>query len=383
MDLRKYDKLRAKLKTKDFEGKNKNLDKWLYRTSFFGNVISIFFAFFLVYPSLFKTISLQVVDGFWGKFIAFIGTTIFLSIFELIKRYLIRNFSHDYITNNRVIKPSIIGWFVTTIILIVLSFYLSVSGSKEFASTNKVLVNNVELEFKSESDSIFKIYNEKINELKLENNELNDEIDNLWNEHDDLTSNYVTRKSEIRDEIEEKRNLINKNRESISLFENDRDDDIEKHESLMELKKQKNIDNDYYNILLFIIIVVFNELLIVFGIYFREYYEYSLYLINNKRFEKIYLKRDRYRSLLAFIYSEGKLDIGDKVISGLELKELVDEKTSIQNSKKLVDEFLRDMDNLGIFTINGKRRHIAATYHEALTIIEEFDDAYRILENMK
>ncbi|MFW6243348.1 MAG: hypothetical protein ACOC2W_04245, partial [bacterium] len=84
-----------------------------------------------------------------------------------------------------------------------------------------------------------------------------------------------------------------------------------------------------------------------------------------------------------FIYQEGKLDVGDKVISGVELKELIEEKTNIQNSKKFVDEFLRDMDNLGVFVINGKRRIIAATYQEANEIVENFDDTYRVLENIK
>jgi hypothetical protein len=108
-----------------------------------------------------------------------------------------------------------------------------------------------------------------------------------------------------------------------------------------------------------------------------------LYVINQQKFEKIYTKKDRYRSLLAFIYNEGKLLPGDKVMSGIELKELVGEKTTIQNSNKFVDEFLHDMDKVGIFTTVGKRRMIGCTYNEANTIVENFDEALRILENMK
>ena len=75
--------------------------------------------------------------------------------------------------------------------------------------------------------------------------------------------------------------------------------------------------------------------------------------------------------------------VGDKVISGLELKEIVADKTNIQNSNKFVDEFLKDMDNIGIFNTVGKRRFIAATHAEAENIIDHFDDAYRALENIK
>ena len=41
------------------------------------------------------------------------------------------------------------------------------------------------------------------------------------------------------------------------------------------------------------------------------------------------------------------------------------------------------MDRLGIFVTNGKRRHVAATYNEAVNIVERYDDAFRVLENMK
>jgi len=41
------------------------------------------------------------------------------------------------------------------------------------------------------------------------------------------------------------------------------------------------------------------------------------------------------------------------------------------------------MDRLGIFVTHGKRRHINATFIEALDILETYDDSYRALENLK
>jgi hypothetical protein len=132
--------------------------------------------------------------------------------------------------------------------------------------------------------------------------------------------------------------------------------------------------------LLFIIIVIFNELIIIFGVGFREWFEYTLFEINHQKFDKIYQRKNRYRALIAFVYNEGKLTTGDKVISGLELKELVAEKTNIQN--KFIDEFFHDMDRLGIFSTTGKRRYISVPYQEALNIVENYDEALRILENI-
>ena len=129
--------------------------------------------------------------------------------------------------------------------------------------------------------------------------------------------------------------------------------------------------------------MIFNELIIIGGLYFREYYEYNLYIINQDKFEKINLKKDRYRALLSFVYNDGKLGSGDKVLPSLELKGVVAEKTQIQNSNKFVDEFLRDMDRLTIFTTHGKRRLINKPLTEALDIIDNYDDTYRVLENLK
>ena len=95
MDLKKYDKLRKKIDTKDFEGNNKGLDKWLFGFSFIGNISSIFFAYFLVFPALLKAITINFVTGNWGITLAIGLTLIFLSIFEVTKRYFIRNFSND------------------------------------------------------------------------------------------------------------------------------------------------------------------------------------------------------------------------------------------------------------------------------------------------
>ena len=73
--------------------------------------------------------------------------------------------------------------------------------------------------------------------------------------------------------------------------------------------KSDNENEDSRNILLFVIIVILNELLIIGGLYFREYYEYTLYIINQEKFEKLYQKKDRYKALLTFVYNDGKLTI--------------------------------------------------------------------------
>jgi len=383
METKKYDKLRKKMKSKDFEGKNKGLDKWLWGFSFLGNVSSIFFATFLVYPALLKAITLNFVTGTWGIAIAIGLTLIFLSIFEIIKRYLIRNFSNDYVTNDRKVKFKTFSWLLTSLVIVILSFYLSISGSKNLATTSSIKNAIVQTEVVSKTDSIVSIFDVQKQIYVDDNTALRAVNTDLRQKLADTPLNYPTTRKGYQDNIDSNTELIRENDAKIGNLNAELDEEIADFDAEFTETKSDNESEDNKNILLFVIIVCLNEILIIAGLYFREYFEYNLFLINEDKFEKQYQKKDRYKALLTFIYSEGKLTSGDKVMSGMVLKEAVAEKTQIPNSNKFVDEFLRDMDNLGIFTTHGKRRLIASTFPEAVELVDNYDDSYRVLENLK
>lgn len=383
MDLKKYDELRKKISTKDFEGSNKALDKWLYGFSFLGNIGSIFFAYFLLYPALLKAISINLVSGFWGTTLALVFSITFLSIFEIIKRYLFRNFSSDFVASSKKITASIFGWTVVSVGIIILSFYLSLTGAKNLATTsvvkNSVAVTTLDIE----KDNLVLTYEEKKKIYLNDNQALRDVNNNLRNTLAETPINYASVRRDYQTSIDKNAEIIESNQAEINKIDEQLNQRVEELKSSLNTTLSKNATEDSKNILIFIIIAIFDELIILGGVFFREWYEYNLFVLNQQRFEKIYQKKDRYRSLLSFVYRDGKLTTGDKVISGIELKEIVAEKTNIQNSNKFVDEFLKDMDNVGIFSTVGKRRFIAATFSEATNIIENFDNAYRALENIK
>jgi hypothetical protein len=383
MDLKKYDELRKKISAKDFEGNNKVLDKWLYGFSFIGNAGSIFFSYFLLYPSLLKAITINLVTGFWGIALAFGFTIVFLTIFEIIKRYLFRNFSSDFVANNKKINAPILGWFSVSAAIIVLSFYLSLVGSKNLASTGEIKNAAATEQIDTQKDSLSIQYERKKRTYEMDNQLLRNASNDLRNTLSQTPVGWVSVRKDYQSSIDKNTKIINDNQAEINKLDEQQKQRIEELKSNLNSTKANNATEDTKNIVLFIIIAIFAEFIIIGGVYFREWYEYNLYLINQQRFEKIYQKKDRYRSLLEFVYKNGKTLVGDKVISGLELKTIVAEKTNIQNSNKFVDEFLKDMDNLGVFNTVGKRRFIASTYEEANNIIEHFDDAYRALENIK
>jgi hypothetical protein len=383
MDLKEYDKLRKKISVKDFEGNNKALDKWLFGFSFVGNIGSIFFSYFLLYPALLKAISINLISGMWGTALAFIFSITFLSIFEIIKRYLFRNFSSDYVANNKKIKAPTFGWLSVSIAIVLLSFYLSVVGSKNLASTSVTQNTIAQTQVDAQKDSLVVQFERKKRTYENDNQGLRTVNNELRQNITQTPIGWATIRKDYQSSIDKNTNLIDDNQREINRIDQQLTQRIEELKTGLNITKDNNATEDSKNILLFVIIAIFAEVMIIGGVYFREWYEFNLYQLNHQRFNKIYERKDRYRALIAFVYGEGKLTIGDKVISGLELKELVAEKTNIQNSNKFIDEFLRDMDRLGVFSTEGKRRLISTTYQEALNIVENYDEALRILENMK
>lgn len=383
MDLKKYDELRKKINTKDFEGKNSGLDKWLFGFSFIGNFGSIFFAYFLVFPALLKAISINFVDGFWGSALAFLFASVFLVIFEIIKRYLVKNFSSDFVANRKKLSAGIVGWFTVSVAIVLLSFYLSLVGSKNLATTSGIKNVVAEAQITYRQDSIKTVFEDK-KQIYFEDNEALREVNiELRKSLAETPLNYITARKEYQTSIDKNTNIINDNQAEINKIDEEMQLAVAELKSKLTSTKTDNKNEDSRNIILFIIIAIFVEIIIIGGVYFREWYEYNLFILHQQKFEKIYQRKDRYRALLQFVYQDGKLNVGDRVIPSLELKAIVADKANIQNSNKFVDEFLHDMDNLGIFTTIGKRRNIATTFTEALDIIENYDDAFRILENIK
>jgi hypothetical protein len=381
MDSKKYDNLKKKIEKKSFEGKNESLSQWLYYFSFFGNIGSIFFAIFFVYPILYHAISLNLVDGKIGNILAVSGSLIILSMFELLKRKTVTNLSFDLIKNKYKINKTIWGLFFT-LILLSSSFYFSINGAMEFVSTTDEFVETVENNINNEIDSVTNVYNNKIIPYNQEIDELRNVNSSLRLKILETPISYRSVRQGYQSNIDDNQELIDRN---LNLIEEILDD---KKKEIKILKEKNltivdnNINEDNRNILLFIIISTFIELIIIAGIFFKEYYDLYIYNQNKNRLEPIYQKRKRYKILLKFIYKDGLLTQGDQIIGAQKIKEVIREKSKLTNSSKFVDGFLDDAERLGIFERNGTRRVIKTDYDEAVRIIDEFDDSFVILDDL-
>jgi len=383
MQLNKYSKLREQTIERDFESKNKSLDKWLFRITFLGNIGSIFFAFFLVFPALIATIGVNLVSGQLTTILAGVVTVIILALFEIIKRIIVANLSLDLITTKWNLKDrGVIWWLVLTLGIIISSAYLSIDGAMNFAQITKHQNAVIENTIKVKTDSITNVYNDRKTILFTDNNKLRDANTGLRKKIDDTPLNYRT----VRNELQ---NVVNQNLEAIQTNDNKISDlDKELNNKISQIKNEqttiidKNVRNNLGYIILFTFSAIIIEFIIILGLWFRKYYDYKCLKINEPKLEPIRIKKKRYAILLQFVFKEGLAEKDEKLMPVTTLKTMVREKTNLIGSDKLIDEFYKDMDHLGIFKVIGKRRYIAVTYAEALEKIEKFDNTLHLLENL-
>lgn len=384
MDNKTYSKLREKIRNRDFEVKNKSLNTWFFKSTFLGNIGSIFFAFFLVFPALHKAISANMVDGNLSTILATAITIIILVVFESIKRKILANLSDDLVTTDWNVKDrGVRWWLILSAVIILGSGYLSVTGAKKFSETSKkrnlVIENTVQLDI----DSLTNVYNERKNVLIIDNDQLRADNVDLRQRIKDAPVGFVNSRKSLQENVDANLAAMEVNDLKIKELDSELQSKVDILKAEQDKTISENIRNDTGIIVLFILISGAIEFVIVFGIWFRSYYNYNVFLLHESQFEGVHLKKNRYLTLIKFIFKEGSVGKGEKIVGMVKFKEMVKEKSTLPGSGHLVDEFLNDIEHLGIVKMEGKRRFTAVTYEEAIKKIEKFDDTLRLLENLE
>ena len=383
MDLNKYNTLRNKIKNRDFENKYSKLDKFLYWFSWAGNAGSIFFAYFLVFPAFFKAINANLSTGDLSIYLAGFLSVVVLGVFELVKREVLSNLSFDFVRHKYRITKTFVGWFLFSITLICASFYFSLNGAINFADTSKKENITIEQNIDSEIDSLKLLYTNQKQPFIDDNKSLRDANVGLRNKINETPLNFRTVRKELQENIDKNLQTIRMNDDKIDELNDELIKITDELKNGLQKTKNENETEDSKNIILFLIISSSIELIIILGVYFREYYDYNVYLTNSSELEGIIIKRDRYNTLLKFLYKEGIVSRGEKIMGVSKLKEIVSEKSKITTPHKFVDDFINDITYMGIIELVGKRRVIKVDYEEALEKVKKLDDTMRLLENLK
>lgn len=310
LTFEKYIELKGKTIVKSYTERFKWIDRFLYSFSWFGNGVSVFLAFFFL-QSLFYASFNSISQSIWITF----GIIFFLTMFELLKRYVFSMFSLEFIKHQfSIFKSSMISFIIGTSLLIAGSFYFSLNGAKEFVNNQKIFEKETKEVVVSQGDSIRNVYEQKKLIYVDENKSLRTVNTELRNKLSETPLNYMTARKEYQSSIDKNNEIIKNNQERIDKL----DDELEMELSLLKEEESillsSNLEENKSNIITFLIISSLIELIIVFGIYYDKYYDYRSLkdyeesVINTPEFKTWY----KYNHLLELIYSSTK-EVGDKI----------------------------------------------------------------------
>lgn len=366
MKLTNFIKLEKEFGDRSFETKYKSVDILLNVFSYLGNITSIFFAFFFLYQLL-----TRVTSDFTGKVAVFgIISVITLSIFELLKRFVLKGMCFSVIFNKK-LNTEVIYNIIFSLILFCSSFYLTIHGAKIFSDNRDKVQVEIQSNMANNIDSITNIFNNKIEYKISERNGLIKNRD-TYNEKIKFTqnSNKLKQYSNL---INQTNNEIQRADKEIDRLRTEQSSNISLIKSDVKLNLQEKVNEIFKNQTYFIIISSFIELLILVGVGFHVIFKLNIYNeyknnINNNQEYKLY---QHYSAMLNILYQNGKIQYES------ELSSMASFINNVRNREKFTHRYIKNfislVKDLGIIATDRQHKNIAAkNYTEAKEILLNF-----------
>ena len=355
MTLNEFNELENKVGKDEFNREYKNINTVMFLLSIFGHIASIFLAYFLV-----STIISTAIENYY---VTMIVTIILLIGLESLKREIFDKFSMMYLKTKDMFSKRILPLLISSFIVISLSFYATVSGSKEFSSKEKEIVEKYDDKLESYKTKVDSIYKSDIDKLKVQ---IEDNKKRIVEKDDEQTriesgekinSSNRRRVNDLKDEKKVLSTEIDNIYVKIDEFEQKKKKDILEYEKELDGKKSKDTNNNSRNTLFFILLSTIIELLIIVGVYFNKYFIFRSYNEEKERLYKSpnYQNFKLYSSILDIIYTNDTM-INDKLPSSKSIIEMC----KINNLiilKKDIDNMFKLLNNLGVIRSSGSVKY--------------------------
>lgn len=356
MKIEQFRKLEDKINNQDFNKSYKNINIITLAISYFGNIASIFLAYFM----LSKILSGAISDN---PILVFFISIILLTGLELIKRDIFDKFSSQYL-KIRAFTKDVLPLFLLSLFIISISFYSSLSGAAEFSSKNVVIENNKKEIMTKYSDSLLLVYNGKIKEKEDEIKSTKSKLELKDKEQTDIEAVQPLNKfqrnrvKDLKDERSTLRNDIIKLETDVATSKKELIDKVKEKETEVIAETDSKKSDNKSNSLAFVIISTLIELVILAGIYFNEYYKFRSYRDKKNLLEKDtnYQKWSLYEKILEVIYSE-EYKLNQKVTSSKSLIDVCKVNDLIILPKDLTN-FFKIASTIGIIRTSGSARYI-------------------------
>jgi hypothetical protein len=364
IEFETYLKLKNETLTKSYTERFKWVDRFLYWFAWFGNGVSIFLAFFFM-QALFFSSFMDVKDSIFVT----IGIVFFLTMFELLKRYVFAMFSIEAIKNKfNIFKSNMVSFILGVVFLVAGSFYLSLNGAKKFVDNRQVFKTQTETTINTRTDSLNNFY--FVNYIKP----LMDDNKILTDQNTDYSqqASQTTLKTKFLNQIDANNKKIESNKTQIAQYETRRDNEVKKVSDTQSTKLSETLASNKSNIIAFIILSTLVELIIMLGIYYDKFYDYKIIeeyektIIDTPGFKKWY----KFNFLLKLIYSKTK-EIGAQIPSTNGIIELSDVGGS-KIDKSTLDKFIKIIYYLEIVKLEGNRRVLNMSEEDGLKKLRDY-----------
>lgn len=372
-----YESLKKRYDKHDFKNNNKSYYYWGLGLSYFGNVLSIFFAYFFMFPFLKNMLDVHVGTAI-SSVISFIISIVLLAAFEAIKRKSLLNISKIYFINNKKLLKKDLAEFGLACLLIILTFYYSSNGFVKMVDSRDAV--NVEID-KTVALNIDSLKNVEYN--KISYYETN--IQKLESTNNELRNKLLNAKDRNRNDFQ---NIIDKNVELIKDYNLKVDNATNKLDNKSQLlidsandKKDDKNNKVIWDIIFAFIMSIFIEGVIIGGIFYCEKYMYKVFTDEKNKSGEYYDKKSKYKILLKYVYDD-ECKIGDPVIGLQRFKDILTDR-KIDNVNNLLKSFYNDMDVLKIFELKGKRKFIKVDHETACNLVDQMDTKILILDELK
>lgn len=364
-----FKKLEKEIDGNNFGENYKNINIVLRILSYFGNISSVFLAYFFMS----SIISVPMPDN---PIVVFISSIILLSGIELLKRDIF-----DKLSIQILVKKTIAPLLIFSLVLISASFYSTLTGANKFASkTDQIETESKEM-ISNYRDSINDLYSDKIelleqeissykikiNEKDREQSLINkDLIDRGW-----ITASQKSRNAQLSDEKKYLDDNIIKLENRIESFIIERDNIINRYEISITEDTDKEKKSNKSSSFIFVIFSTIIELIILGGIYFNKYYSYRTYKENKEKRDKDpgYQTWTHYDKILNIIYLEDT-KTNQKLPSNKSMIEMCKINGMIVLPKEMTD-FLKLMGSLNIIKQSGSSRYINKERSQSFEVLKK------------
>lgn len=368
MKIEDYKKLENSISSDNFRDSYKNINIIMFILSVLGNMVSIFLAYFLV-----NKVFSSIIEN--SPIFVSTLTIILLTGLELLKRDFFEKFSFQFL-KNRSFNRNVMPLAIISIAIILLSFYASINGAKEFSSKSDKIELLKDSTINKFSDSISAVSTINIAKIQSEIDMKKNKIEEKDAEQtsiqsfDKLSSAQKNRVRDLKSDKDLLKNEIKELEASIIEIKSDRDKRIDNYNLAITKKTDNSKSENSDNSILFVIISSIIEITILCGVYFNKFYKFKSY---NEFKEKIendpnYQKWELYNNILNAIYTKS-LSQGDKLPSTKQLMDIC-KVNDVKINQKDILNFIKLLSSIGIIKSSGPSRYIQKSKESSISMLK-------------